>query len=276
MIRSAAPLARRLATTSLPKRAAIRTNPLPSLHHSTTTLPSSTPSHITTRFSSSSRALSSILSREIAEETEAGSGTNTMPPELEGLYNDMSKNWNILQGLTGIGSSNGATVRMFRKENASNGSKIGIVFHCQDTEEDNSFDEDMFNDDGGINGERDEEEEEAGNAVRFAVTVSKGGQTVVMQCRAADELSVEGVAVREGDTESALVALAGGEQLNASLYQGPEFTELAEDLQEAFHTYVEKECGVDEDVTAFITMYADYREQEEYVAWMKTANSVLG
>jgi hypothetical protein len=58
--------------------------------------------------------------------------------------------------------------------------------------------------------------------------------------------------------------------------QGPEFTELAEDLQDAFHTYVEKECGVDEDVTAFITMYADYREQEEYVAWMKTANSVLG
>jgi hypothetical protein len=149
-----------------------------------------------------------------------------MPPELEELYNDMSKNWNILQGLTGIGSSNGATVRMFRKENASNGSKIGIVFHCQDTEEDNSFDEDMFNEDGGINGERDEEEEEAGNAVRFAVTVSKGGQTVVMQCRAADELSVESVAVREGDTESALVALAGGEQLNASLYQVGTFVVL--------------------------------------------------
>lgn len=115
---------------------------------------------------------------------------------------------------------------MFRKENASNGSKIGIVFHCQDTEEDNSFDEDMFNEDGGINGERDEEEEEAGNAVRFAVTVSKGGQTVVMQCRAADELSVESVAVREGDTESALVALAGGEQLNASLYQVGTFVVL--------------------------------------------------
>ena len=32
---------------------------------------------------------------------------------------------------------------------------------------------------------------------------------------------------------------------------------------------------MDEDVTAFISMYADYREQEEYVAWMKTAIDIL-
>jgi complement component 1 Q subcomponent-binding protein len=67
--------------------------------------------------------------------------------------------------------------------------------------------------------------------------------------------------------------------LIAELYQfsiqGPEFTELAEDLQEAFGVYVEKECGVDVDVQSFITMYADYREQEEYVSWMQTAKSVM-
>ena len=57
--------------------------------------------------------------------------------------------------------------------------------------------------------------------------------------------------------------------------QGPEFTELAEDLQESFQNYVVAECGVDEDVTAFISMYCDYREQEEYVSWMKTAIDIL-
>jgi hypothetical protein len=57
--------------------------------------------------------------------------------------------------------------------------------------------------------------------------------------------------------------------------QGPEFTELAEDLQESFQNYVAEECGVDEDVTAFISMYCDYREQEEYVSWMKTAIDIL-
>jgi len=55
----------------------------------------------------------------------------------------------------------------------------------------------------------------------------------------------------------------------------PEFTELAEDLQESFQTYVIEECGIDEDVTAFISMYSDYREQEEYVNWMKTAVDIL-
>ena len=55
----------------------------------------------------------------------------------------------------------------------------------------------------------------------------------------------------------------------------PEFTELAEDLQESFQSYVIEECGIDEDVTAFISMYSDYREQEEYVSWMKSAVDIL-
>lgn len=166
---------------------------------------------------------------------------------------------------------------MFKKEGGSNGAKIGIVFHCQDTEEDSLFNENELYEDQAADEEEQEDEEET-TAVRFGVTVSKGGKTVVMQCRSNGEegdLSVESVAVRDGDTESVLLALAGGEGLHASLYQGPEFTELADDLQEAFQTYVEKECGIDGDVAAFIAMYADYREQEEYVDWMKTAVGVL-
>jgi hypothetical protein len=57
--------------------------------------------------------------------------------------------------------------------------------------------------------------------------------------------------------------------------QGPEFEELAEDLQASFENYVKEECGVDDDVTAFISMYCDYREQEEYVSFMKTAVEIL-
>ena len=58
-------------------------------------------------------------------------------------------------------------------------------------------------------------------------------------------------------------------------FQGPDFDELAEDLQISFESYVEKECGVDETVRNFVLMYADYREQEEYVSWMKTAVEIL-
>jgi len=107
--------------------------------------------------------------------------------------------------------------RLFRKESGSKGAKIGVVFHCQDTEDDVNFDEnDMF--------ERDEstedDEEEPAQAVRFGVVVSKGGKTVVLQCRSGYEVSVESVMVRDGDTESVLSELAGGEGLHAALYQG--------------------------------------------------------
>ena len=45
------------------------------------------------------------------------------------------------------------------------------------------------------------------------------------------------------------------EDSDEELYQGPEFAELAEDLQKAFTTYLRTECGVNEDVAVFIAMY---------------------
>ncbi|KAL3800770.1 hypothetical protein ACHAW5_002484 [Stephanodiscus triporus] len=249
---------------------------------------SSPPPPSSRHFSSSSSSsssdvatrLGSVLQREIDEETEAaaeyGGG---VPPELVELRSTIASRWTILEGITGIGSGSetgsGATVRMLRKEAGSKGAKIGIVFHCQDTEEDSNFDTDDLFDEGKREEEEDEVEEEPAQAVRFGVVVSKGGRTVVIQCRSGYEVSVDGVTVRDGDMESVMVGLAGGEGLHAALYQGPEFTELAEDLQESFQNYVVKECGVDEDVTAFISMYCDHREQEEYVSWMKTAIEIL-
>ena len=185
------------------------------------------------RFFSSDDAatnLGSILQREINEEEEASAEYDgQLPPELLELQSTVSRKWTILEGITGIGSTDeagsGATVRLFRKESGSKGAKIGIVFHCQDTEDDVKFDEnDYINEDGLIN-DAGEEDDEPAQAVRFGVVVSKGGSTVVMQCRAGSEgdVSVESVMVRDGDTESVLNELAGGEGLHHALYQVSEF-----------------------------------------------------
>lgn len=233
-------------------------------------------------FSADSAAteLGSILTREIEEEEEAASEFDgKLPPEFAELDAEIRKKWTVLEGISGIGGASGetgsgATMRMFRKESGSKGAKIGIVFHCQDTEEDVKFDEEDFMNqaEGG-----EVEEEEQAQAVRFGVTVSKGGKTVVIQSRAgaSGEVGVETVVVRDGDAEGVLAALAGGEGTHAALYQGPEFTELSEDLQESFQRYIVEECGVDDDVMAYISMYVDYREQVEYVSWMKTAVDIL-
>jgi hypothetical protein len=230
MLRSTV-LVRRLAASSLTTRAAAvacsTSEPLSALflhRNSNSSSPSpawSSPLQSRTLSSSSSRKLGSILQREITEETDAGSGASALPEELQTLYDDISKDWTIVQGITGIGSDetgSGATVRMFKKANGSNCAKIGIVFHCQDTEEDHPFNEEELYEDQRA--DEEEEQEEPATAVRFAVTASKGGHTVVMQCRAVEgELNVESVTVRDGDAEGALIALAGGEGLHSSLYQ---------------------------------------------------------
>lgn len=246
-----------------------------SIKTATTTIINTTPRSFAT---SAAKNLGSILQREINEEEEAAAEYGgQLPPDLAELHSDIAAKWTILEGIQGIASGetgSGATVRLFKKSPGSNGAKIGVVFHCQDTEEDIPFDENFMLEDPP---DPDESEEEPSQAVRFGVTVSKGGKTVVIQCRCGGdaEISVESVAVRDGESESVLTALAGGENLNAALYQGPEFDELAEDLQESFQEYVVQECGIDVDVAAFISMYADYREQVEYATWMKTTIDIL-
>eukprot|EP00584_Thalassiosira_punctigera_P021259 CAMPEP_0172554942 /NCGR_PEP_ID=MMETSP1067-20121228/57178_1 /TAXON_ID=265564 ORGANISM="Thalassiosira punctigera, Strain Tpunct2005C2" /NCGR_SAMPLE_ID=MMETSP1067 /ASSEMBLY_ACC=CAM_ASM_000444 /LENGTH=306 /DNA_ID=CAMNT_0013343423 /DNA_START=24 /DNA_END=944 /DNA_ORIENTATION=+ len=256
------------------------------IHHFSTPLAAHPASR---HFSSSDTAteLGSILQREIEEETEAAAEYDgNLPPDLAELDAEIRQKWTVVEGISGIGSvgggetGSGATMRMFRKEPGSKGAKIGVVFHCQDTEEDVRFDAEQelatYRDDEEAGGDGGEEEEPA-QAVRFGVTVSKGGKTVVLQCRSDGDghVNVESVVVRDGDAESVLAALAGGEGTHAALYQGPEFTELAEDLQESFSRYVAKECGIDENVAAYIIMYSDYREQEEYLSWMKTTIDIL-
>lgn len=285
MMRSTLAL-RRVALAIAPKQSLLRTTSMaaPTAHYHSAPLTSSsiqqTANNSPRSFATAANNLGSILQREINEEDEAAAEFDgQMPPDLAELHSDIASKWTILEGISGIGSGggetgSGATVRLFKKSPGSNGAKIGVVFHCQDTEEDMPFDEDDFL---AGNEQDDESEEEPSQAVRFGVTVSKGGKTVVLQCRCGGDgqISVESVTVRDGESEGVLTALAGGENLNAALYQGPEFSELAEDLQESFQEYVVKECGIDEDVAAFISMYADYREQVEYVTWMKTAIDIL-
>ncbi len=44
--------------------------------------------------------------------------------------------------------------------------------------------------------------------------------------------------------------------------------------QEAFEDYLEKR-GIDDDVAAFVSMYADAKEQRLYVQWMKSVRNFL-
>jgi complement component 1 Q subcomponent-binding protein len=189
--------------------------------------------------------LSDILAREMAEEEESGSAE--MTSDLEELHQEVSKAWTILD------DKDSGTVKMVRK----GAHKVSIVFHCQDS----------------IEVDYDDEGEEAAPEIRFTLTSTKAGKTLVMQCVSAEAIArVESVATTAEDVDH---VFATG-KIDPKLYQGPEFVELAEDLQEAFHSYLQTDCGVNDDVAAFISMYADFKEQEEYVRWLKQVQGIIG
>mmetsp|Transcript_13849 Transcript_13849/g.15388 ORF Transcript_13849/g.15388 Transcript_13849/m.15388 type:complete len:177 (-) Transcript_13849:46-576(-) len=175
-----------------------------------------------------------------------------LPDDLQELKETISKDWTI------VNDNESGTVKLFRKDGPQ---KVAIAFHCQDT----LNEEDFIDPD-------EEDEEETSPEVRFTLTVSKAGKTMVLSCVSLDANAlIESVVITPDDGE--LVNDLG--KVNDKLYQGPQFDELAENLQDAFTAFVQEECGITSDVAAFISMFADFKEQQEYIRWLQQVQSIL-
>mmetsp|Transcript_34056 Transcript_34056/g.68630 ORF Transcript_34056/g.68630 Transcript_34056/m.68630 type:complete len:288 (+) Transcript_34056:554-1417(+) len=219
-------------------------------------------------FSSVPAELSDILTRELAEEESNASAT--MPDDLSELKSQIEESgWRIVDGSSGLDAGSGSTIKLFKKDPLEgSGAKVAVAFHCQDTIPTEEEEEG-----GGFFGEDDgDEEEEDAVAARFTVLVSRAGRTMVYTCISEEAtVNVERVCMVDGDDIESLI----NDGIDEKSYQGPEFSELAEDLQQSLGSYVDEVCGVDSDVAAFVSMYADYKEQCEYVAWLKSVKSML-
>lgn len=219
------------------------------------------------RFSTVPAELGDILTRELAE--EESNGTTTMPADLSELKVQIEESWRIVDGASLVSGGSGATIKLFRKDPLDgSGAKVSLAFHCQDTIP--TEEEDVG---GSFFGEEEEDEdEEDAVAVRFTVMVSRAGKTMVCTCISEDATAnVERVCMVDGDDVETLI----NDGIDDKAYQGPEFSELAEDLQQSLCSYIDEVCGVDSDVAAFVAMYADYKEQVEYVGWLKSVKSML-
>mmetsp|Transcript_5465 Transcript_5465/g.15840 ORF Transcript_5465/g.15840 Transcript_5465/m.15840 type:complete len:271 (-) Transcript_5465:337-1149(-) len=203
---------------------------------------------------SSKETLLELLARE--EQEEVDTGNMEMPTELSDLKKTIEKSWKIVE--------DGATTNFFKIESSS-GNKIQVSFHCQDTlevEEEPDYDDE------------EEDDEEPSAPVRFTVTVTKAGKSLNFACFSEyGQVKVEGLSTTGASTAEYVHENQG--TLPKMEYQGPEFTELAEDLQEAFGDYLEEVCGVNSDMAAFIAMFSDYREETQYVDFLKQAQSIV-
>lgn len=190
-------------------------------------------------FSSASKIeLVDILAREHDE--EVGSGNTEIPQVLSDLKASLEVDWRVVD--------DGASTQMFLKNK-----KVQISFHCQDAVEEVGGDEYDA-----------EAEGEPILPVHFTVTFSKAGKSLELDCLSdSGQAKVVGIRTTSSDVD------------DSSLYQGPDFAELDESLQHAFSGYLEQELSVDKDVAAFIAMYSDYKEQMQYVQFLKDVQAIV-
>lgn len=181
--------------------------------------------------------LLAALRKEFQEE----SGQSEMTEDLMALKNNIEENWRIVE--------EGATTHLYSKSQ-----KVQVSFHCQDSVEELEANEEEY----------ENEEVEVSAPIHFQVTLNKVGKCLVLECLSdCGEARVVGVRTTAEDVEE------------SQLYQGPDFVELDETLQESFLCFLREELAVDDEVASFIAMYSDYREQMQYVQFLKDVQSII-
>jgi Mitochondrial glycoprotein len=98
-----------------------------------------------------------------------------------------------------------------------------------------------------------------GAGINFKAIITKpSGEKVVIQCAAFENIKVDGVRYIAADKEVK----------DTTLYSGPVFDYLDDELQDAFYSYL-SDRKIDDDLAHFITSYAVEKEQNEYAIWLR-------
>ncbi|CAM9165166.1 unnamed protein product [Heterosigma akashiwo] len=200
-----------------------------------------------------------------------------MPEELATLHEEMKQILTLRETDLGSGSI-GIVAHM---KNPPPGEKITVEFAAGLEDGPPAFDDAEEEPGGALSGEgggggADEEggddDELVGHTAagdlpsekEFAVTVAKGEERLRFYCRALDSVAVDAVQhIRPGQDPDA-----------PESYEGPNFDDLDPDLQGAFLDYLAAR-GVGDDLGAWVVMYADYREQREYVGWLESVKGFV-
>jgi complement component 1 Q subcomponent-binding protein len=97
-------------------------------------------------------------------------------------------------------------------------------------------------------------------SVPFTVKIGKGGETAVFSCVAfgEDEVAVERVSFDD----------FRGMKEDQDPYEGPIFDELDENLQESFNLYL-FERGINSHLAELVIGYSEFKENNEYKAWLQ-------
>ncbi|KAI5670598.1 hypothetical protein M9H77_10962 [Catharanthus roseus] len=121
-----------------------------------------------------------------------------------------------------------------------------------------------------ITGEENDEdgnEEDNGSPSQLPLVVrvsKKDGPVLEFDCTAyPDEISIESLSVKDPDSSEDEIA-----------YEGPNFEDLDENLQKAFHKYLEIR-GIKPSTTNFLHEYMINKDGKEYMNWLKNLKKFI-
>lgn len=195
--------------------------------------------------------LVNLLEREVAHEVDESKNPD---PVNENDLNTFleTTDWKLNNT---IGHDEVVLSKSFGKEN------ISVTFCLSDVNQDDSNED-----------EDQEPEEEMDNplvSVNAMVNCEKPGHGVLTF----DVTFEDGVTVIQSvayypTAQIAKLEDAESEWKRRGLYGGPVFSQLEDDLQEAFHEYL-VERGFDDNLSHFVVNYVHFGEQKEYLNWLR-------
>ncbi|KAF1792726.1 S-adenosyl-L-methionine-dependent methyltransferase [Phytophthora cactorum] len=148
---------------------------------------------------------------------------------------------------------------------------IKIKFNAQDTvelEEDEDYDDEDEEDESNESGddeEFEEEEEDELPGIRFTADITRDNKGMQFDCVASSNLTVERLRYLKDFAKEAE---------DETLYFGPNFIDLELDAQDKFYEYL-AERNIDDELAQFITQFADYKEQREYLAFLEDTETFV-
>ncbi|CAJ1801030.1 unnamed protein product [Sphenostylis stenocarpa] len=113
--------------------------------------------------------------------------------------------------------------------------------------------------------DENDEKNESESSIPLVVSVFKGnGVSLEFGLTAfPDEISIDSLSIKQSEESE--------DQLS---YEGPEFIDLDENLQKAFHKYLEIR-GIKPSTTNFLQEYMFAKDQKEYLMWLKNLKNFI-
>lgn len=112
----------------------------------------------------------------------------------------------------------------------------------------------------GEENENDDDEQGGGSESSIPLLVSvakKNGPLLEFSCTAfPDEITIDGLSLKNPEVSDEQIA-----------YEGPDFSDLDENLQKAFHKYLEIR-GIKPSTTNFLHEYMINKDSKEYLRWL--------